>query len=63
MNIGRESFEIHRGDGSEMSLRTVVNAYASESRALRKAAKYRAEGLRVCVFKFASTETVEKIDG
>lgn len=63
MNTERESFEIHRGDGSERSLRTIVNAYASESRALRKAAKYRAEKLRVVVIKFTSTETVEKING
>ncbi len=63
MNAERESFEVHRGDGSERSLKTILNAYGCESCALRKAEKHRASGLDVCVFKFTTTGAVEKIDG
>lgn len=63
MSTERESFEVHRGDGGERSLKTILNAYGCESCAMRKAEKHRASGLEVCVFRFTTTGAVEKIDG
>lgn len=58
-----ESWEIHGGTGDDRSLKTVLNAYDRESRALQQMKRYQDAGVQVRLYRFRDLRVVEKVDG